>query len=76
MRSPRRVASLLICTGLFAQQQPVLRTNVHVVEVSVVATDAKGRRPEDLRATDFRVWDNGKEQAVASLELLKLPVVR
>jgi VWFA-related protein len=73
MRSHRRLAFLLICTTalcLIAQQQPVLRTNVHVVEVPIVATDAKGRRPGDLQATDFRVWDNGKEQSVASLELL------
>jgi VWFA-related protein len=70
MRSHRRLAFLLTCTGLLAQQQPVLRTNVHVVEVTIVANDAKGRRPADLRPTDFRVWDNGKEQAVASLELL------
>jgi VWFA-related protein len=41
-----------------------------VVEVSIVATDAKGARAEGLTAADFRVWDDGKEQTIASFEKL------
>ena len=48
----------------------VPEANVHVVEVSIVATDAKGARAEGLTAADFRVWDDGKEQTIASLEKL------
>lgn len=47
-----------------------LRTNVQVVEVSIVATAAKGAPAEDLTAADFRVWDNGKERTIASFDKL------
>jgi VWFA-related protein len=46
----------------------VIRTNVHAVEVSVIATDSKGMPVSGLGASDFRVFDNGKEQAIASFE--------
>ena len=49
-----------------------LRTSVQVVEVSIVATGAKGAPAEDLTAGDFRVWDNGKERTIASFEKLSL----
>jgi VWFA-related protein len=38
------------------------------VEVSVIATDSKGLPVSGLGASDFRVFDNGKEQTVASFE--------
>jgi VWFA-related protein len=41
-----------------------------VVEVSIVATEAKGALAEGLKAADFRVWDDGKEQTIASFEKL------
>jgi VWFA-related protein len=56
----------LLC--LSANQQVVLRTNVHVVEVSVIATDSKGLPVSGLGASDFRVLDNGREQAIATFE--------
>jgi VWFA-related protein len=56
----------LLC--LSAGQQVVIRTNVHAVEVSVIATDSKGMPVSGLGASDFRVFDNGKEQTVASFE--------
>ena len=56
----------LLC--LPADQQVVLRTNVHVVEVSVIATDSKGLPVSGLGASDFRVFDNGREQTVATFE--------
>jgi VWFA-related protein len=55
---------------LLAREQPVLRTNVDLVEVSIVAAGSKDSRPADLKASDFRVWDNGREQTVLSLELI------
>jgi VWFA-related protein len=64
---------LVVCAAalcLSAGQEVVIRTNVHVVEVSIVATDAKGARAEGLTAADFRVWDDGKEQTIASFEKL------
>jgi VWFA-related protein len=53
---------------LSAGQQVVIRTSVHAVEVSVIATDSKGQPVSGLNASDFRVLDNGKEQTVASFE--------
>jgi VWFA-related protein len=55
---------LWLCGG----QELVLRTNVHVVEVGIVATDGKGAPASDLRAGDFHVWDNGREQTIGSFE--------
>jgi VWFA-related protein len=53
---------------LAASYQVVIRTNVHAVEVSVIATDSKGLPVSGLGAADFRVFDNGREQTVASFE--------
>jgi VWFA-related protein len=64
------VCAPLLCQPVGRQAQLVIRTNVHVVEVSIVATDARGAPAGDLGAADFRVWDNGKEQTVTSLERL------
>jgi len=70
--SKRRVSSILLAwpmvLGLRAQTEAVIRTNVHVVEVSIVATGAGGAPAEGLTATDLRVWDNGQEQTIASFE--------
>jgi VWFA-related protein len=56
--------------GISGGQEVVLRADVHLVEVSIVATDAKGARAEGLAAADFRVWDDGKEQTIASFQKL------
>jgi VWFA-related protein len=60
-------SAALLC---LASYQMVIRTNVHAVEVSVIATDSKGLPVSGLGAADFRVFDNGKEQTVASFEKL------
>ena len=65
MTVPRK--SLLVCLPallLWGGQQTLIRTNVQVVEVSIVATGAK----EPVDAHDFRLWDEGKEQTVLSLQ--------
>jgi VWFA-related protein len=61
---------LLVCAALLclASYQVVIRTNVHMVEVSVIATDSKGLPVSGLGVSDFHVFDNGKEQTVASFE--------
>jgi VWFA-related protein len=61
---------LLVCAALLclASYQMVIRTNVHAVEVSVIATGSKGLPVSGLGAPDFRVFDNGKEQTIASFE--------
>lgn len=61
--------------SLHGYQDLVLRTNVHAVEVSIIATDAKSAPAAGLTADDFRVWDNGKEQTVAHLERISARAV-
>ena len=72
VRIASRLARFLLACPAFlclgGGQQVVLRTDVHAVEISVVATDGKGKPAGGLRASDFRVWDNGKEQTIASFE--------
>ena len=70
LRQPFKFSLLLVCAAVlcFASYQMVIRTNVRAVEVSVIATDTKGLPVSGLGASDFRVFDNGKEQTVASFE--------
>jgi hypothetical protein len=61
---------LLVCAALLclASYQMVIRTNVHAVEVSVIATDSKGLPVSGLGVSDFRVFDNGKEGSAQECE--------
>ena len=60
--------SCLLVLCLRGDQELTLRTSVHVVAVSIVATDSAGAPAEGLGVHDFRVWDNGKAQTIASFE--------
>ncbi|MDR3792048.1 MAG: VWA domain-containing protein [Terracidiphilus sp.] len=47
----------------------VLKVNGELVLTNVVARDAKtGELVRDLRQSDFRVWENGKEQRVSTFD--------
>lgn len=50
-----------------AQQSPVIRTESRTVLVDAVVTGKRGEYIRDLSARDFRIWEDGKEQAVASV---------
>jgi len=52
-----------------ASQPLVIRAQSREVLVDAVVRDKKGRLVRDLGMGDFRVWDDGKEQAVASFSL-------
>src|SRR3984957_18777487 len=43
-----------------------LRTETKLVLVDAVVTDKKGGYVRDLTAKDFKVWEDGKEQAIKS----------
>src|ERR1039458_9302158 len=45
---------------------PVIRTETRLVLVDSVVTDKKGNYVRDLTQTDFKVWEDGKEQAITS----------
>src|SRR5437870_3066408 len=43
---------------------PTIRTETRLVLVDAVATDKKGAYVPDLELKDFKVWEDGKEQAL------------
>jgi len=45
-------------------QTPLIRTETRLVLVDAVVTDKSGRPVGDLTATDFKIWEDGKEQPV------------
>jgi hypothetical protein len=59
---------ILSIFGLMAAQQtaPQFKAETNLVLVPVVVRDAKGEVVSNLTKEDFRLFDNGKEQAIAS----------
>jgi len=57
---------LIVACGLFARQQPTIRVDVQQVLVPVVVTDKKGHHVTGLHASDFRVFEDGVRQEIAS----------
>jgi VWFA-related protein len=49
-----------------AADVPVIRTETRLVLVDTVVTDKKGNYVRDLAQKDFKVWEDGKEQALTS----------
>ena len=47
------------------QQQPLIRSTVRLVQVSVVVEDKKGNPVTDLKPEDFTVLDEGKPQKIS-----------
>jgi VWFA-related protein len=45
-----------------------IKVNVELVLVRAIVHDKQGRLVENLRKEDFRLFDNGKEQAIAQFE--------
>src|SRR5262245_12485782 len=48
-----------------AAQPPTFRADTHLVQVSVVVTDSRQNPVTDLKAGDFRVFEDGKEQSIS-----------
>jgi VWFA-related protein len=51
-------------------QSPAFRSDLNVVEIAVVAKDSNDSPITDLKKTDLRLFDNGVEQTILSLEKL------
>ena len=47
------------------QQPPTFRADTHLVQVTVVVQDGRSNAVTDLAAGDFRVFEDGKEQAIS-----------
>jgi VWFA-related protein len=70
----RLLATLVLAfacvSGLFGQQQPstpTFRAGVDLVEVDVNVTDATGAPVSDLTAQDFEIFEDGRQQSIATL---------
>jgi VWFA-related protein len=57
------IATCLVC--LARQQPPTFRTTTSLVEVSVVALDAKGDPVTDLKKEEIALTDKGREKELA-----------
>ena len=74
-RAARFVVLLWASLGTLAlsAQQPTFRSSVRLVNVTVIAHDSAGRPVKDLAASDFRVFEDGKEQ---KLEVFAIEPIR
>ena len=61
-----RLILFIAAWSLFAQQDVTIRVNVQQVLVPVVATDKKGHHVSGLHASDFRIFEDGVQQQIAS----------
>ena len=61
-----RLILLIAAWSLFAQQDATIRVDVQQVLVPVVVTDKKGHHVSGLRAPDFRIFEDGVPQQIAS----------
>jgi VWFA-related protein len=71
---PGHKARRVISAGLFllvasaflrAQEAPVFRTTTQLVEIDTVAVDSHGKPITDLKAEDFKLFEDGKERPVS-----------
>jgi VWFA-related protein len=60
------VASAQQASSPGAADVPVIRAETRLVLVDTVVTDKKGNYVRDLAQTDFKVWEDGKEQTLTS----------
>jgi len=69
----RLCLALFLYPLAFAQEPPrtVIRTETQLVLVEATVQDKKGNPVSDLAAKDFHVWEDGKEQTIASLSTEK-----
>ena len=54
-----------------AQQRPVFRGGTHFVRVDAYPTGKDGKIVEDLKPEDFEILEDGKPQAIDSLDFVK-----
>ncbi len=63
------VASLMTAQQSPVIQTPVIQTETREVLVDAIVTGKNGAYVRDLKASDFRVWEDNKEQSIKSFEL-------
>ncbi len=70
-----RTALIGLGTILSAQQmeEPVLRVTVRLVQIDAVVTDKHGNNVPNLTRDDFRLFQDGKEQAITHFSYVEVP---
>src|SRR6476620_3126783 len=69
MRIYRHLAALILAAISVHAQSPLIRTESRLVLVDAVVTDKKGKPVRDLSAADFRLWEDGQERKLTSVNL-------
>jgi VWFA-related protein len=61
----------VLCLSLVlgAQPSPVIQTETREVLVDAIVTGKNGAYVRDLKASDFRIWEDNKEQTIKGFEL-------
>jgi VWFA-related protein len=62
----------LLVQPLLAQQEPVIRITVNLVQIDAVVTDSKCRHISNLTADDFELLQDGKPQKIAGFNYVAL----
>ena len=70
-RTIRSAISFLVAAASLAQDPlpPIIRVTTRLVQLSVIVHDRKGQPVSDLKKEDFKLFDRGKEQTVATFAL-------
>jgi Ca-activated chloride channel family protein len=63
-----------LSVGARGQEKFSFKSGVELVSVTVTVTDSAGRFVPNLRASDFTLLEDGKEQPVAQFEAERVPV--
>jgi VWFA-related protein len=58
---------------LTAQQQPVFRAGVELVQIDAVVTDRQDRPVGGLTAADFSIFENGRRQTIVDFRPVSIP---
>jgi len=58
-----------VIVALVSAQQPTFRSGVRLVNVTVIAHDSSGRPVTNLAASDFHVFEDGKEQQIEAFAI-------
>ncbi|MBI1356275.1 MAG: VWA domain-containing protein [Acidobacteria bacterium] len=70
----RKLLLILACVAAaLSAQDPVFRSETALIEVEVRALDRQGRPIPDLKAEDFRLFENGEPQPIRFFEYVASP---
>jgi len=67
-----KLATVSVCLAalLTAQPSPVIQSGTREVRVDAIVTGKNGAYVRDLNASDFRVWEDNKEQTIQGFQLV------